>query len=187
MVDEVYLDAAFERKPRNPPRLLDDHFIVTSSLTKVYGLSGLRCGWILAEPKLAETMWRLNDLFGIYPGAYGGAGQHDRPGELPRIAKNVRERLIAIACRMHRFLIAARNWKSSRLRSVRSCFRSLKRGSVDQMCDLLRTKYETTVVPGKFFEMPDHFRIGIGGDTGAAGRRTCGRLGLALDDMMENS
>ena len=24
-----------------------------------------RCGWILAEPELAERMWRLNDLFGV--------------------------------------------------------------------------------------------------------------------------
>ena len=27
--------------------------------------SGLRCGWIFAEPGLAERMWRLNDLFGV--------------------------------------------------------------------------------------------------------------------------
>ena len=40
-------------------------FVCTNSLTKVYGLSGLRCGWILAEPALAERMWRLNDLFGV--------------------------------------------------------------------------------------------------------------------------
>ena len=29
---------------------------------------------------------------------------------------------------------------------------------------LLREKYETSVVPGSFFDMPQHFRIGIGGD-----------------------
>src|ERR1700684_2622256 len=44
MVDEVYLDAAFEQKPISAGVLVDQ-FIVTSSLTKVYGLSGLRCGW----------------------------------------------------------------------------------------------------------------------------------------------
>ncbi|HLW77257.1 MAG TPA: pyridoxal phosphate-dependent aminotransferase, partial [Bryobacteraceae bacterium] len=43
LVDEVYLDAAFEKAPRSAA-LLGDEFIVTSSLTKVYGLSGLRCG-----------------------------------------------------------------------------------------------------------------------------------------------
>ena len=31
----------------------------------MYGLSGLRCGWILAAPELAHRMWRLNDLFGV--------------------------------------------------------------------------------------------------------------------------
>ena len=30
---------------------------------------------------------------------------------------------------------------------------------------MLREKYETTVVPGSFFELPRHFRIGIGGET----------------------
>ena len=37
-------------------------------------------------------------------------------------------------------------------------------GRVDDLCELLRNRYETTVVPGRFFEMPDHIRIGIGGD-----------------------
>jgi aspartate/methionine/tyrosine aminotransferase len=43
-------------------------------------------------------------------------------------------------------------------------FPRLLRGSVAEFCELLRSRYETSVVPGRFFEMPDHFRIGIGGD-----------------------
>jgi hypothetical protein len=31
---------------------------------------------------------------------------------------------------------------------------------------VLRGKYDTSVVPGRFFEMPDRVRIGIGGETG---------------------
>jgi histidinol-phosphate/aromatic aminotransferase/cobyric acid decarboxylase-like protein len=45
--------------------LLGERFVCTSSLTKCYGLSGLRCGWILAAPALAERMWRLNELFAV--------------------------------------------------------------------------------------------------------------------------
>ena len=30
---------------------------------------------------------------------------------------------------------------------------------------MLREKFETSVVPGEFFEQPQHFRIGFGGDT----------------------
>ena len=42
-------------------------FVVTSSLTKAFGLSGLRCGWVLASPELAQRMWRINDLYGATP------------------------------------------------------------------------------------------------------------------------
>ena len=49
------------------PFHLGQEFVVTTSLTKVYGLSGLRCGWILAHPDVAHAMWRLNDLFASIP------------------------------------------------------------------------------------------------------------------------
>ena len=70
LVDEVYLDAVYERTPRTSFHL-GPEFVVTSSLTKVYGVSGLRCGWILARPDLAWKMRRLNDLYSatpVYPG-----------------------------------------------------------------------------------------------------------------------
>ena len=66
LVDEVYLDAVYESAHADRYHL-GPEFIVTNSLTKVYGLSGLRCGWILARPDLARAMWRLNDLFGANP------------------------------------------------------------------------------------------------------------------------
>ena len=70
LVDEVYLDAVYEDTPRTSFHL-GPEFVVTSSLTKVYGVSGLRCGWILAQPDLAWKMRRLNDLYSatpVYPG-----------------------------------------------------------------------------------------------------------------------
>ncbi|MGH9854894.1 MAG: pyridoxal phosphate-dependent aminotransferase, partial [Blastocatellia bacterium] len=63
LVDEVYRDILFEDAPPVAASL-GSQFITTSSLTKSYGLNGLRCGWILCEPGLAERMRRLNDLFG---------------------------------------------------------------------------------------------------------------------------
>src|SRR5205085_8551243 len=63
LVDEVYLEAMFESAPRSAVHL-GPQFISTSSLTKGYGLSGLRCGWILAETELAERMRLLHDIFG---------------------------------------------------------------------------------------------------------------------------
>ena len=66
LVDEVYLDAVYENTPRTSFHL-GPEFLVTSSLTKVYGVSGLRCGWILAQPDLARSMRLLNDLFAATP------------------------------------------------------------------------------------------------------------------------
>ena len=63
LIDEVYLDSALPAQAT--AALLGERFVCTSSLTKCYGLSGLRCGWILAEPALAERIWRLNELFGV--------------------------------------------------------------------------------------------------------------------------
>ena len=64
LVDEVYLDFLFARRPRSAVHLAEN-FVVTSSLTKAYGLDGLRCGWVLAPQKLATVMWRLQDFYGV--------------------------------------------------------------------------------------------------------------------------
>src|SRR5256885_9896402 len=53
----------FENAPRSSVHL-GPQFISTSSLTKGYGLSGLRCGWIIAELELAQRMRLLHDVFG---------------------------------------------------------------------------------------------------------------------------
>jgi aspartate/methionine/tyrosine aminotransferase len=41
----------------------------------------------------------------------------------------------------------------------------LASGSVDDFLTRLRVEYETSAVPGKFFGLPNHFRIGMGVDT----------------------
>ncbi|MDQ3626265.1 MAG: pyridoxal phosphate-dependent aminotransferase, partial [Verrucomicrobiota bacterium] len=59
LVDEAYLEMMFAADAPFAFRIGqelfgagENPFIVTNSLTKVYGLSGLRCGWILAAPEL---------------------------------------------------------------------------------------------------------------------------------------
>ncbi len=71
LIDEVYLEMLFDGAApfcfpigESLAPTGENPFIVTSSLTKAYGLSGLRCGWVIAAPDLARRIWRLNDLFG---------------------------------------------------------------------------------------------------------------------------
>ena len=181
LVDEVYLEALFDRSPRSAFHL-GPEFVTTGSLTKAYGLSGLRCGWILAEPELARKIWRLNDLFGNIPA---------HPAE--RLSVIALKNLDAIAARARALIEKNRplldQFLDSRddLDTIRPGFGTvvaprLKRGRVDELTALLSKKYETSVVPGRFFEMPDHIRIGIACDSEmlAGGLE---RLGAALDEL----
>ena len=53
----------------------------------------------------------------------------------------------------------------------------------DLLFEILHNKYDTDIVPGRFFEMPDHFRLGIGGETTVV-EEGLRRLRLALDELM---
>ena len=181
LVDEVYLDAMFERAPPSAFHL-GEEFITTNSLTKVYGLSGLRCGWILAQPDLARRMWRLNDLFGVIPAHAAERLSCIALDHLPDIAAHARRLLDANRELLNSFFDSRTelDWIEHQFGTV--SFPRLRRGEVDELCQVLREKYETSVVPGRFFEMPQHFRIGIGCDTGTlvAGLE---RLARALDEV----
>ena len=61
-------------------------------------------------------------------------------------------------------------------------FPKLLRGSVEDLFRLLTEKYETSVVPGSYFDMPQHFRVGLGGDPEMT-REGLKRLGMALDEL----
>ncbi len=181
LIDEVYLDAAFEPAPRSAFHL-GDEFISTNSLTKVYGLGGLRCGWVLAPPDLAQKMWRLNDLFGVIPAHAAERLSLIALANLDRIAERARLLLETNGALLNSFLDARDDLDKIKHEFGTVSFPRLKQGDVDDLCALLIEKYETSVVPGRFFEARQHFRIGIGCDTATL---TAGleRLGMALDEL----
>jgi len=164
LVDEVYLDAVYENKPDTSFHL-GREFVVTSSLTKVYGVSGLRCGWILAQPDLAWKMRGLNDLYSATP---------VHPGELLSVAafkhlEVLRERARGIVEADRKFLrdFLAEQSKLSAVSTAwgTTSFPRLLNGNADAFLNRLRSKFDTSAVPGRFFEMPNHFRIGMGVNT----------------------
>ncbi len=164
LVDEVYLDAVFEGTPRSSFHL-GPQFVVTSSLTKVYGMSGLRCGWILAQPDLAERMRRLNDLFAAtaaHPAELLSAAAF---AHLDRMRERARRVLEADHSRLNEFLARQDGVSAVRSDWGTTAFLRLRKGGADAFLDRLRSEFETSAVPGRFFEMPDHFRVGMGVDS----------------------
>lgn len=181
LVDEVYLEALWENRPQTALHL-GKQFVVTSSLTKAFGLSGVRCGWILAEAELARRIWRINDLFGV---------NHAHPAEL--ISVVAFDQLESVSQRAKSILDANRRTLAGTLEHASgiemltpgigtTVFPKLRNGRVEEFDRMLRQKYETAIVPGSYFEMPEHFRIGLGGDP-VMTREALRRLRIALDEF----
>jgi aspartate/methionine/tyrosine aminotransferase len=185
LVDEVYLEAIFDGA-RPYAFQLGREFVTTSSLTKAYGLSGLRCGWILAEPELARRIWRLHDIFGGIPAHPAERLSVVALANLDRIAARAKAILDANRPLLAQFLDSRDDLESLRPPYGTVVSPRLKSGRVEPLCARLRDKYETSVVPGHFFEMPEHFRIGIGIPTDIL-REGLTRLGAALDEMRATS
>jgi aspartate/methionine/tyrosine aminotransferase len=163
LIDEVYLDTAQEGVA-TPAASRSPVFVSTSSLTKSYGLAGLRCGWALASPEVAESIRRARDIV-------DGTGAF--PAErLSALAFSLLDRL---AARAHRLLAAngrtMRTFLESRpeLEYVQPAAGTVVfprvRGvdDADAFVDRLARDFETGLVPGRFFQAPAHFRVGFGG------------------------
>ena len=180
MVDEVYREMLFEQAPQSSFLIDSERFIVTNSLTKAYGLSGLRCGWVLARAELARRMFRINDL-------HGATFAHPTEllsvvalQKLPQIAAHMKSMLDTNRQLLRDFLLERDDLDYFWPEYGTIVFPRLKNGGADALCDILRRDFETSVVPGNFFESPDRFRVGVGTPTEAV-REALQQLGLGLD------
>lgn len=161
LVDEVYRDILFE-DAEPCVATLGDQFLTTSSLTKSYGLSGLRCGWILCSPELAERMRRLNDLFGAVGSVPSDTLSVAAFRQLNRLEARTRAMIEPNIKLVHSFLRAHEDLLECVVPSRSMIvFPKLKnQANAQPLHDQLR-QLETAIVPGKFFESPQHFRLGF--------------------------
>ena len=180
LVDEVYLDMVDTSRP--PAATMDDNFITTSSLTKSYGLAGLRCGWALSSEATAQRLRRVRD---IVDG--GGSILTERLGvvafrhldqliERAQVLLGVNGELVRDALSHQHALEwvdpAAGTVVFPRIAGVADASRFVER---------LLAERQTAVVPGRLFESPSHFRLGFGGTTESV-RNGLEALTAALND-----
>jgi aspartate/methionine/tyrosine aminotransferase len=179
LVDEVYLEAMFENSPPSAISL-GPEFVVTSSLTKGYGLSGLRCGWIFAEAQLAEKVRRLDDIFAASAPNVMERLSVTAINQLPKIAARTKSMLETNRQTLQQFFGGRDDIEVAATKFGTTSFPRLQNVNVEKLCKLLLEKYETAVVPGRFFESPQHIRIGMCCDPQIFSEGIA-RLGKALD------
>lgn len=165
VVDEVYGDyASTEQRPGAAARL-SPAVISLSSLTKIYGLGVLRCGWVVGAPQVIDTLRHLNGRieFGISTLSHAIAahvmtndaafGQHSRS-----YVERCRPRFQAWFDTM-----VAEGLMGGELPDDGCiCFPSLP-GIADSRAfsEWLIARSGVIVAPGEYFGAPGHVRIGF--------------------------
>jgi aspartate/methionine/tyrosine aminotransferase len=179
LADEIYLDAVPGPR-RAVAATLSPRVITTSSLTKAYGLAGLRCGWALAAPPVAEEIRRVRDLVdgsGSILTERAAAAAFDH---LPALAARARAILEPNFAAFERFMAEQSTLEWVKPAGGTVAFPRLRReASADAFVDRLIRAFATAVVPGRFFEAPPHLRIALGID-GAVLARGLAAIGRAL-------
>jgi len=164
LIDEVYLEFLYPEGERTAAKL-GKSVITTRSLTKAYGLDDIRAGWIIAEAEIAEQLRRLADLFMptmAFPSerlALAALEKADKLLEPALKLLHTNFQLVEACIENHPDL----SWHPPKTGTI--SFVKVENRDVDNLVEVLEEEYDTLVVPGRFFGMPDHFRIGWGIDT----------------------
>lgn len=159
----VFIDEVYGRFYRERSLFVDyPEFIVTSSLTKFYGLGSLRCGWAFAPAAVVEKARLFSDyLTPEIPFAPLHLARLllESP-VLAELEERVRRRVRANREIINAYLNRTEFLSCYIPRNGVLFFPELK-GTVDvkKFYAVLYEKYRMVVTEGRFFQMPRHFRM----------------------------
>lgn len=165
--DEVYLGAEINRPRTKSFWGMSERVVVTSGLSKAYGIPGVRIGWIVAPRGLADQCWTQHDYLTIGPNKMS-----DRIARVAVDTEN-RERCYARTREiLARNLPIAREWVESFNGAV--TWREPQAGAIAlvkyeadvpsvEIAERVRTRQSTLIVPGSHVGLEGYLRIWIGG------------------------
>ncbi|MBP8273859.1 MAG: pyridoxal phosphate-dependent aminotransferase [Acidobacteria bacterium] len=168
LIDEAYLDITrlLQRDPERFPRAasISARLVSTSSLTKSYGLNGLRCGWAVVPVGMADRLRRVRDVVdGV------GSAPVDRLSTfafslLPALAERARLHVRQNLSTMRAFLDAHPQLRPLVPLDATITFPRVE-GLVDASDFAARAArdFDVTVIPGRFFSSPAHVRLSLAG------------------------
>jgi aspartate/methionine/tyrosine aminotransferase len=167
--DEIY--RGVELDGRETPSVWGryERAIVTSGLSKAYGLPGLRIGWIVAPPDRAAATWSYHDYTTIAPGALNDWLARKALEPSRRQALLDRARRI-----VRRNLPLVREWLDSHGEAFSYVppdagaivyVRYAHPVNSTELVTRLREEKSVLIVPGDHFGMDGYLRIGYGPET----------------------
>ncbi|HZR22829.1 MAG TPA: pyridoxal phosphate-dependent aminotransferase [Vicinamibacterales bacterium] len=182
LVDEVYLECLFGARPQSCVHA-GPNVVTTNSLTKAYGLDGLRAGWILGPAALIRRAGEINDYMtnnGVAPGEQLSLAAFRHHRAVDRRAHGILDRNLD---RVRRYFEHEPRFRVYIPEGGNVMFPRLPASiDGDRFASRLITRYSTLVVPGRFFESPQHVRISFGCAPAKLDRGLM-NLSRALDDL----
>ena len=166
--DEIYRGAELDGRETPSMWGRSDRVIVTSGLSKAYGLPGLRIGWVVGPPATVAALWSYHDYTTISPGALSDflARRALAPSHRARILARTRKILndnfpvIARWLDAHGGLFSYTPPDAGAIVYVRYHHPI---NSTD-LVNRLREQKSVLIVPGDHFGMDGYLRIGFGDD-----------------------
>lgn len=166
--DEIYRGA--ERDGRETPTMWGRHqrVVITSGLSKAYGLPGLRIGWAVAPPSLVEAFWAYHDYTTIAPGALSDslARLALEPARRARILARTRSILNRNFPVLASWLDSYSGLFSYSPPDAGAIIYARYNHSINstELVTRLRVEKNVLIVPGDHFGMDGYLRIGFGDD-----------------------
>jgi len=166
MADEVY-QGAEAAGPRTPSFWgMSDRVIVTSGLSKAWGIPGIRIGWIVGPPDLIAECWAQHDYLTIGPNKLS-----DRLARIAVAPQNrdkcyARTRAVLntnleIARKWVRGFGGLLEWREPRAGAIALIRYRAQIPSVE-LCERILRRQSTLIVPGKQLGIEGHVRIWLG-------------------------
>lgn len=165
-----------------------DRVLITSGLSKAFGLPGLRIGWIVGPAPLIKRMWSHRDYTTIAPGTLSDY--------LARLALEARRRETIFARTrgiIRENLPVLETWLRARpdvftyipplAGAILLARYALPLGSVP-LIEKLRVEKSVLIVPGDQLGASRHIRIGFGSETGYL-RRGLARMDETIAALLE--
>lgn len=176
LCDEVYRLLA--ENPLPPVASMGPHGISTTSLTKAYGLAGLRFGWLCGPPEIVDMARRWKDYTTISPSIFG---QHIARQALENEEEILEENRTLSRANRERVAKFVDEYELDWFEPVGvNAFLTVPDGFSDSraFCRTVVEEQSVVLAPGDVFGFDDRFRIGFGLSTDelAEGLRRVGRL-----------
>jgi len=166
--DEIYRGAELDSVETPSVWGRYDRVVITSGLSKAYGLPGLRLGWVVSSPELISDLWDIHDYTTIAPGAVNDrlARMALEPGRRNRILARTRGIIVTNYAIVRRWIQRREPtlWHVPPDAGAIAFVRYAHQIGSTELVERLKDERSVLVVPGDHFGMDGYLRIGFGGD-----------------------